>query len=55
MRHDSGTIFSGRTNVKLFSDANNDPPNLVSRYYPGSSYVDGFALDGFNFGGQTWQ
>ena len=52
-------LFSGVTNVKFAWDVNNvsEPDtaaNAISVYYPGSSYVDYVAVDGFNFGTDTW-
>ena len=52
-------LFSGATNVKFAWDVNNvsEPDtaaNAISVYYPGASYVDYVAVDGFNFGTDTW-
>jgi beta-mannanase len=51
--------FSGVSNVKFAWDVNNESVpntavNTISAYYPGDTYVDYVAVDGFNFG-NPWQ
>ncbi|MDP3882881.1 MAG: glycosyl hydrolase [Candidatus Staskawiczbacteria bacterium] len=52
-------LFSGASNVKFVWSVNNvsvpnTSENAIANYYPGSSYVDYTAVDGFNFG-SPWQ
>ncbi len=49
---------TGETNVKWAWDVNNEsypstPGNAAAVYWPGSSYVDYVAVDGFNFGSNS--
>ncbi len=55
------TIFKseGATNVKFVWCPNgtsvpNTSANAITKYWPGSSYVDYVALDGYNWGGSSW-
>jgi hypothetical protein len=50
----------GATNVKFVWCPNTDSvpntsANAISKYWPGSSYVDYVALDGYNWGGSQWK
>jgi beta-mannanase len=52
-------LFAGVSNVKFAWDVNNisvpnTTANSIGAYYPGDAYVDYVAVDGFNFGSQTW-
>jgi beta-mannanase len=45
----------GVKNVRWIWCVNNDPSNTVASYYPGNSYVDVSAIDGYNWGNtRTW-
>jgi beta-mannanase len=50
----------GATNVKFVWCPNNDnvggtTSNTYASYWPGETYVDSIALDGYNFGGSSWR
>jgi len=51
---------TGASNVRWVWSINNtsvpgDSWNLASNYYPGDAYVDWIGMDGYNWGGGSWQ
>jgi beta-mannanase len=56
-QHEAALVKGIAPNVKIAYSANNDSCyNLASltAYYPGDNFVDIIGIDGFDFGGQSW-
>jgi hypothetical protein len=56
-QHEATIVKGIAPNVKIAYSANNDScygQPAASAYFPGSAYVDILGVDGFDFGGQSW-